>query len=279
MSSTLDATVEGAYVTGEDGVRLHYTEIGAGRPLVWLHGAGPGASGMSNFVRNVGAFDGFRNLVFDFPRYGRSDKPIIPAGDPVIAYNARQIAAALDALGVAGACFVGNSLGGGVATKIAIDRPDLVDRLVLMAGAGTRPDDEEGLSPGLTHLFAWFTRGGGRAEVEAFVRTQVHDPSVITEALIDERWERARDPETVATNPDSGMVPGDLKPELHRVAAPTLLLWGREDRVIPLHWGLELLRGIDDATLHVIPHCGHWIQYEHPDRFNRLVREFLEVPA
>jgi pimeloyl-ACP methyl ester carboxylesterase len=68
---------------------------------------------------------------------------------------------------------------------------------------------------------------------------------------------------------------GDLTPELDRIKAPTLLVWGREDRFIPIEWGLVLLRGISDASLHVIPRCGHWVQFEQKERFNRLVLDFL----
>jgi 4,5:9,10-diseco-3-hydroxy-5,9,17-trioxoandrosta-1(10),2-diene-4-oate hydrolase len=255
-------------------IALHVTEVGSGPALVWLHGAGPGATGMSNFRRNLAAFAGYRSLVFDLPRFGRSDKPVL--SEPFAPYAAARLAAALDELGVARASIVGNSMGGAVAMKLAADRPDLVDRLVLMAPVGTTPDDWSGGIPeGLMAIVEWMRQGPSRELVERFARLQVHDPAVLTGELIQERLEAASDPAVVATNPETNPAPGDLKPDLARIEAPALLLWGREDRFIPLEWALTALRGIPDAELRVIPRCGHWVQYERPELFNRAAGEFL----
>jgi 4,5:9,10-diseco-3-hydroxy-5,9,17-trioxoandrosta-1(10),2-diene-4-oate hydrolase len=255
-------------------IQLHVTEAGSGPALVWLHGAGPGASGMSNFRQNLGAFAGYRNLVFDLPRFGGSDKPVL--SEPFAPYAAARLAAALDGLRIGRASLVGNSMGGAVAMKLAADRPDLVDRLVLMAPAGTTPDDWAGGVPeGLLAIVQWMHQGPSRELVERFARLQVYDPSVLTEDLIRERLAAASDPAIVETNPQTNPVPGDLKPDLPRIEAPALLLWGREDRFIPLEWALEALRGIPDAELRVIPRCGHWVQFERRELFDRAAGEFL----
>jgi pimeloyl-ACP methyl ester carboxylesterase len=101
----------------------------------------------------------------------------------------------------------------------------------------------------------------------------VFDPALATPELIDDRFAASR-----AAHPEIREVPpnqGNLKPDLGRVQAPTLLLWGREDRFIPLEWALTTLREIENAELRVIPHCGHWVQYEQREYFNRAVREFF----
>jgi 4,5:9,10-diseco-3-hydroxy-5,9,17-trioxoandrosta-1(10),2-diene-4-oate hydrolase len=255
-------------------IELHVTAVGDGPALVWLHGAGPGASGMSNFRQNLRAFAGYRSLVFDLPRFGGSDKPVLT--EPFAPYAAARVAAALEGLGVARASFIGNSMGGAVAMKLAADRPDLVDRLVLMAPVGTTPDDWSGGIPeGLLAIVEWMQQGPSRELVERFARLQVYDPAVLTEELIQERLGAAADPVVVATNPRTVAAPGDLKPDLARIEAPALLLWGREDRFIPLEWALTALRGIPDAELRVIPRCGHWVQFEHAELFDRVAGDFL----
>jgi 2-hydroxy-6-oxonona-2,4-dienedioate hydrolase len=67
----------------------------------------------------------------------------------------------------------------------------------------------------------------------------------------------------------------DLTPRLAQVQAPTLITWGRDDRFVPLDNGLKLLWGLANAELHVFSKCGHWAQWEHADKFNRRVLDFL----
>jgi 4,5:9,10-diseco-3-hydroxy-5,9,17-trioxoandrosta-1(10),2-diene-4-oate hydrolase len=259
------------HVVPADGISLHVAEFGEGHPLVWLHGSGPGATGMSNFGPNLPSFGGFRNLVFDLPRYGRSDAPVIE--EPLIGYAARQVATALENLGVERAHLLGNSFGGSTAIRIAADRPELVGRLISMGGSA-RPDGTFEWPEGLRTLFEYMrSPEPDRDLLEGFVRTMVVDQSLVTDELIDSRLEASRPmhPEIRVVPPDQG----DLKPHLGKVRAPTLLIWGREDRFIPLEWALITLRGIENASLHVIPDCGHWVQVDAKEEFERLVTDFL----
>jgi 4,5:9,10-diseco-3-hydroxy-5,9,17-trioxoandrosta-1(10),2-diene-4-oate hydrolase len=273
MAMTASPTVpySNGYLAPADGISLHVTEVGAGHPLVWLHGSGPGATGMSNFGPNLKRFGGYRNLVFDLPRYGQSDAPAID--EPLIGYAARQVAAALDNLGVEQAHLIGNSFGGSTAIRIAADRPDLVTRVVSMGGSA-RPAGTFEWPEGLRILFDYMSRPEPSRELlEGFVRAMVIDQSLVTDALIDARLAASRrvHPEIRVVPPDQG----DLKPHLGKVRAPTLLIWGREDRFIPLEWALITLRGIENASLYVAPHCGHWVQVEAREAFERLVLDFL----
>lgn len=273
MTETLTATAEGSYLEGLEGVKIHYHDIGEGPPLVWLHGSGPGASGLSNFAGNLPSFESFRNLVFDLPRFGRSDVPVIR--EPMILYYARQMIAALGQLGIGRADFVGNSLGGAIAAKIAIDRPDLVDRLVLMGAGGTTGKEFE-ITEGIRALFAAAQAGYTPESVEAFLHTMVYDDALITPELIAERVEAARRPEIVATIAESNAEGTDLRPDLGRIEAPTMLLWGRDDRVLPFQWGVDYVRLVPNIEFHVLPRCGHWVQIEQRRRFDPIVNEFLD---
>lgn len=250
---------------------LAYVESGTGSPVVWLHGSGPGATGMSNFGANLPAFEDYRNIVVDLPGWGRSPRPA--TDEPLIFHAADRVLRAMTALGIDRAHLVGNSYGGGVAMRIAMTHPDRVDRLVLMAPGGVLPADAPPWPIGLEHLFGYMAATEpSREDMAQFVRLMVYDETLATDALIDERYESS-----LAAHPELSIPPnfGDLTPDLARVAAPTLLVWGREDQTVPLTWAPKILEGIPDAELRVLPNCRHWVQYERAPEFNHIVREFL----
>jgi pimeloyl-ACP methyl ester carboxylesterase len=162
----------------------------------------------------------------------------------------------------------------------AAAHPDQVDRLALMAAVGTAPAQWQVAIPvGILKIAQWLAEGTREQLIREFAELQVYDSSVLTEELLRERTVAASDPEIVATNAATNMLPGDLNPDMPKITAPTLLLWGREDNFIPLEWALNALRSIPNAELRVIPFCGHWMQFERQDFFNAAVREHLQRPA
>ncbi|WP_424214290.1 4,5:9,10-diseco-3-hydroxy-5,9,17-trioxoandrosta-1(10),2-diene-4-oate hydrolase [Streptomyces sp. BI20] len=277
--------------TGKAGaLTLRWHEAGPDGPpadpetpvLVLLHGGGPGASGWSNFGRNLPAFaPHFRTLLIDQPCFGASDKTA-PDRD-YFSFAARAVVDLLDTLDIPRAHFVGNSLGGGTATRIALDHPDRVGRLLLMGPGGIslnlfHADPTEGIR----RLFDYsLAPEPTREQMRAFLTTLVHDPALVTEELIDERHARALDPEARLGNARMGAAfaafPEEsmLWREAHRITHPTLLTWGREDRVNPVDGAFLALKAIPDARLHVFPRCGHWAQTEAADAFNRLALDFF----
>ncbi|WP_432937083.1 alpha/beta fold hydrolase [Kribbella sp. CA-253562] len=265
MTSTVDA--------GD--TQLAYTDAGSGAPIVWLHGSGPGASGLSNFGGNLPAFDDYRNIVIDLPGWGESPRP--ETDEPLIFHAADRVYRAMTALGIERAHLVGNSYGGAVAMRIAMQYPEHVDRLVLMAPGGVLPADAPPWPAGLELLFAYLAADKPSREAMAeFVRLMVFDESLATEALIDERYAAS-----LRAHPEMPIPPnfGDLTPDLARIGAATLLVWGREDQTVPVNWALRILEGIPTAELRVLPHCRHWVQYERAPEFNHIVREFLRGGA
>jgi 4,5:9,10-diseco-3-hydroxy-5,9,17-trioxoandrosta-1(10),2-diene-4-oate hydrolase len=268
-------------------MRLHYEEAGShkGTPVVLIHGGGPGASGLSNFAKNLPVFaEHFRTIVVDQPGYGKSDKPEIQGN--YFRFSADALAGLLDELGIQQAHLVGNSLGGGTAVRFALSYPQRAGRLVLMGPGGLSlnvfaPDPTEGVKR-LAEFGA--PPGPSREKLAAFLRTLVFDQRLITDELIDERFAAASDPESLKAmasmgasffNPDS-YEDGLLWREAHRLRQRVLLIWGREDRVNPVDGALVALKVIRRAQLHVFGGCGHWAQLEKFDEFNRLAIEFLE---
>jgi len=266
---------EGKYVTVQEGLKLHYHEAGGEHPetVILLHGGGPGASAWSNFGRNLPVFaKNYRTLAIDQPGFGRSDKPI--EHPQYFRHSADAVVGLMDELGIERAHFVGNSLGGGAAV-----------RLVLMGPGGLSvnlfaPDPTEGIK-NLGRFSA--PPGPSREKLEAFLRIMVHDQSLITDELIDERFAAASAPESLAAmkamgksfaQPDT-YEEGMLWREAHHLRQRVLLIWGREDRVNPLDGALLALKTIPRAQLHVFGGCGHWAQLEKFDEFNRLALDFL----
>jgi 4,5:9,10-diseco-3-hydroxy-5,9,17-trioxoandrosta-1(10),2-diene-4-oate hydrolase len=269
-------------------MRLRYHESGTARdgqlPVVLLHGGGPGASAWSNFGRNLPAFAAeFRTLMLDQPGFGESDKPAVEGN--YFTFAARALANLLDHLGIDRVHLVGNSLGGGTAVRFALNYPDRAARLVLMGPGGLSlnvfaPDPTEGVS----RLAAFAAPPGpSKEKMAAFLRTLVFNQKLITDELVDERYEHASSPEAIAAMMALGMSfydpataeDGMLWREVHRLRNEVLLIWGREDRVNPLDGALIALKQIRKAQLHVFSGCGHWAQLEKFHEFNRLSIGFL----
>jgi pimeloyl-ACP methyl ester carboxylesterase len=103
----------------------------------------------------------------------------------------------------------------------------------------------------------------------------VFDPSRITDELVAQRYALSVDPEVVALNRAGHWPRQSLDGELARLAAPTLIVWGQDDRASPIEAALAMLRLISNARLHVFNRCGHWVQVERAAEFDRLVLDFF----
>jgi pimeloyl-ACP methyl ester carboxylesterase len=270
-------------VTTPSGV-LRYHDVGAGPPLLLLHGSGPGVTGWRNFRGNLAFFaQHFRCLVLEFPGFGVSDDF---GGHPMLDAQSATVAFA-DALELDRVDVIGNSMGGGVGINFAINHPDRVRRLVTIGGIGTNlfsPGPSEGI-----RLLQEFTEDPTRSRLVDWLNSMVYDPALVTAELIEERWALATDPATLesarrmygkaafaammSTMRDADFpLPWAI---MHKVKVPTLLTWGRDDRVSPLDMALVPMRTIPNAELHVFPNCGHWVMIEAKAAFERTVLSFL----
>jgi 4,5:9,10-diseco-3-hydroxy-5,9,17-trioxoandrosta-1(10),2-diene-4-oate hydrolase len=258
------------------------TDLGGGLPLVMLHGGGPGASSWSNFGASLPGFaQDFRVLLVDQPGFGDSDKPEVVGN--YFRHSAGYLRAFLDELGIERIHLLGNSLGGGTAARFALENPQRVGRLVLMGPGGLNlnvlsADPTEGVKRLMD-----FAADPTREALRAFISTMVVDQSLVTDALVEERYADATKPgarEAMASmgasfwNPNT-FEDGMLWREAHRIRQHTLLTWGREDRVNPLDGALAALKLIPKASLHVFPGCGHWAQVEAAEEFREVATAFL----
>jgi pimeloyl-ACP methyl ester carboxylesterase len=270
-------------VADADGTKLHYYDVGRGEPLILLHGGGAGASGLSNWRRNIGPLSKhFRVLTVDQPGYGLSDNKIGSEG--LFASHAEAILALMNRLGLQRASFVGNSLGGGTTLALALREPDRVNKMVLMGPGGMIPVCQPWPSEGLRRMFDFYEGEGPTIEkMRGIVRELVYDPKSIPESLIQERFTAATRPQYLAAPPlrNLGTHPNDelWRAPLNRLTHETLLTWGREDRTLPIDAAFIPLKVIPNAELHVFPKCGHWAQYERAELFNEVITLFLKRPA
>lgn len=272
------------------GKPIFFAEAGAGPAVVLLHGGGPGASGVSNYARNIDALaQHFRVIVPDMPGYGRSVKEV-DQRDP-FGCLADMIRGLLDELGLDTAHLVGNSYGGACALRLALDTPARVGKLVLM-GPGGIGTTRGAPTAGLKTLLAYYGGDGpSRDKLASFIRTYlVYDGAAVPDDLIDLRYAASIDPEVVANPPlrrPSG--PTALRTlwrmdltrdsRLADLQTPALVLWGRDDKVNKPAGGPMLLNLMPNAELVMTSRTGHWMQWERAELFNRLVTEFLGEPS
>ena len=272
------------------GKPMFVAEAGDGLPVVMLHGGGPGASGVSNYSRNIDSLaEHFRVIVPDMPGYGRSAKGV-DQSDP-FGYLADMIRGLLDELGVGTACLVGNSYGGAAALRLALDTPQRVDKLVLMGpgGIGTTRGVP---TAGLKNLLAYYGGDGpSRDKLATFIRNYlVYEGACVPDSLIDTRYAASVDPEVVADPPlrrPSG--PTALRTlwrmdltrdkRLKHLQTPTLVLWGRDDKVNRPSGGPMLANLMPNADLVMTSRTGHWVQWERAELFNRMAIDFLSAPS
>ncbi len=267
-----------------DGKEIFLAEAGSGTPVVLLHGGGPGASGVSNYSRNIEPLaEHFRVIVPDMPGYGRSAKGV-DRRDP-FGYLAVHIKGMLDALGIDRAHLVGNSYGGACALRLALDAPNRVDKLVLMGPGGV--GISRGLpSPGLRSLLSYYGGDGPSLEkLRTFIRSYlVYDGDSVPESLIESRYRASIDPEVVANPPLQR--PANLATlwrmdftrdrRLQGLATPTLVVWGRDDKVNKPSGAAMLAERMPNADVLMTANTGHWVQWERADLFNAATAEFLK---
>jgi 4,5:9,10-diseco-3-hydroxy-5,9,17-trioxoandrosta-1(10),2-diene-4-oate hydrolase len=276
------ATTTIAPVATEDAnvgdLTIHYAETGAGHPLICLHGTGPGASGWASYRNNAPVFaTAFRTLVPDLPRFGGSSK--VSVAEPRLDFTSRAVRGFMDTLGIEKAHIVGNSMGAQTALKLAIDTPERVAKLVLMAPAVAGYSLTSPMPTEAVRLISEYYGGGGPSleKMRTLLSRMVYDQSKLTDEMVLERYQASIDPETIRVNSDGHWARQSLEAELERCVTPTLLVWGHDDRATPLDMALLLMRKLRDVRLHVFARCGHWANVECADEFNQLVMSFLTV--
>ncbi|MBI2739961.1 MAG: alpha/beta fold hydrolase [Rhodospirillales bacterium] len=267
--------------------KLHINEAGKGHPLIMLHGAGPGAGGWTNFSHNIGALSNkYRVILMDFPGFNKSDE-FDPESGERHAANAEAVKLLMDELKIEKATLIGNSLGGFATLMFSSLYNDRIDRAILMGTPSPMIGPPHfyspaGVSEGLKVL--WETYADPSPEnFLRLVNIMVYDGSFATKELAKERSDQAKLNLKHLSNWIKGLpLIAQATPEmkslwekLSQMQTPTLVIHGRDDRVVGVENGLRNAALIPNATLVVFNRCGHWAQIEHAGKFNALVDTFL----
>jgi len=259
--------------TGAFETNVH--DLGAGRPLLFMHGSGPGVSARANWRMAMPVIaKQARVTAPDMVGFGYTDRP---AG---IAYTmdtwVQQALDLLDALDLPRVELVGNSFGGALSLALTIRAPERVRRLVLMGSVGVPFP----ITPGLDAVWGYEP---SLARMREMLDIFAHDRKLATDELAKLRYDASVGAEFQESF--AAMFPAprqrwvdamaSTEADIRRIAQQTLVVHGREDRVIPLATSLTLANWIPRSQLHMFGHCGHWTQIEHATRFAQLVGNFL----
>lgn len=245
------------------------------RSALLLHGSGPGASAFTTWRLAIPELQRHMTVIApDLVGFGFTERPSGITFD--LQTWTKHAIGVLDALGIERADVIGNSFGGALALSLAIHHPERVDRLVLVGAVGVKHRISEGLDA------VWGYKPSPE-NMLAIMQYFAYDTSLFDGDLAHLRYEASIRPGVQEAF--SSMFPAPrqraldaLTPsaeEVQAIKAPTLIVHGRDDRVIPVQTSLRLLDLIEDSQLHVFGRCGHWTQIEKSDEFAELVIDFL----
>jgi len=264
-------------------IKTRFWALGdSGTPVLLLHGLGDSADIWKHNIKALAA--NHRVFAPDLVGFGFTDKPDIEYTPEVFL---RFIQDFLSACGIERCRLVGHSLGGGLTLKYALTHPGQVDKLVLVSSAALGPEATWPLRLSTLPFLGPWALCPTRSILFFFFRRLVYNPAVIQDDFVDHRYRlllprenrRALLKVLHSLLTVRGVRPQILNPvlaNLGRIQAPTLIIWGTHDRILPLGHAYRAKAEIPGATLYVFEKCGHMPNFEYPEKFNDLVTTFLK---
>ncbi len=250
--------------------RLRVLEAGSGPPLVLVHGLG--SSAMLDWGRLIAPL-GRRYHVYapDLPGFGRSERP--KDADYSIPMQAEAVRSFMAAVGLSRARVAGISMGGWIVARVAGEHPELVERLVVVAAPGMRPEERAPIPVDV--LFPQDEDG-----VRRLIAAVRHKPPPAPSFLVRDILARKRREEWIIRRTIDSMRPGRdwLNGTLGRAEMPVLVVWGREDALIPVAYAEPLKAEFEHAELELLDDCGHVPMEDCPAAFDPLLERFLAKP-
>ena len=252
-----------------------------GTPVILVHGLG---GSIENWVKNIEPMAQSHQVYApDLKGFGRTDKtPLLHDLDELVQFFSDF----MEVLHIEKASLVGNSLGGGLVLQFAIQFPDKVDKLVLVDNAGMGSDVIVDFKVVSIPVLGELLIRNSKKSTASLWRKIVYDPSLVTEELVEQGLKLATLPGAkkallatlragIGTRGQRANLTRPLMESAAKVTAPALVIWGQQDRIIPVAHSHITAKVVPHARLEIFDSCGHMPQLEHPDRFNALVLEFL----
>ena len=277
--STVRCTSRGRVCSSLIALAIIVASGGSGPPLLFIHGL---AGLWQNWLLNIPAFmDTHRVVAPDLPGFGRSP---MPSGEISIRGYAKTVDALCGALGVDGPVVVGNSMGGFVAAELAISFPTRVEKLVLVSAAGLSIEylRREPLLAAARIWAAVAARTGARSKEvvrrprlrRLFLQLVFRYPERLSKELA---WEQIQGADKPGFMPAlDALTSYSFRDRLSRIEVPTLIVWGRNDMLVPVA-DAERFERLIGANAHkvIFEDTGHVAMLERPNRFNALLADFL----
>lgn len=242
--------------------KFKFISEGEGRPIVLLQGL---MGGLSNFTKLISFFSSKGYKVY-FPELPIYDLSVLNTN---LTSLAKFVARFIEEEVGESAIVVGNSMGGHIGLILTLSRPELVTHLVLTGSSGLY---ERSFGDS-------FPRKNDREYIKKKAQEVFFDPNVATEELVDEVFsivnDRGKGIKTVMLARSA--IKHNMQKELHKIKAPTCIIWGKQDNVTPPEVAVEMDRLIPDSELFWIDECGHAAMMEKPDEFNDILHRWLET--
>jgi pimeloyl-ACP methyl ester carboxylesterase len=282
------ATLGGSRTVSIEGVRTHYRDVGSGDAVLFIHGSSPGIDGDFAWGPVAPALGRHRLIVVDAPGYGDSD--MLPVADTP-GNVAIHLGKLLDEAGIDQFAVVGHSRGGRVAVETVAAFPERARRLAIVCSGSVNPQGHstgDGRSTEAATAMVGFGADGD-GSFETFARARrgaVHDPTCMPDEMLRPYYDRfmatrfdewvrrmkAFDPLAYYHSEDADR----FLEKVRRIAVPTMVVCGREDRIGSWERAVPLVDLIDDVEFHVLSQCGHFPQLERTAALSALLADFLD---
>lgn len=261
-----------------DGVRLHYQEKGAGTPLVLIHGFTSSTYSWKDVFEPLSK--SFRVIAVDLKGFGFSAKP---DGDYTRRAQATLVTHLLDYLKIEKAWLCGNSMGGEVSLNIAREHPQRVAGLILIDTAGISVSGSGSLAPGyllvpvVGRVLTALALTSDKLVREGLQKSFYDDGKITAERVAYYyRPLQTRGGQLAAVRARTQALEFPIEPDLAKITAPTLIIWGAQDELIPLAAGQKMNALIKGSRLVTIEKCGHVPQEEMPERVLDEITKFIK---
>ena len=258
-----------------DGIKTFFARAGSGHPLLLIHGASPGASSLVNWKLNIEplAAAGFTVYAYDQPGFGYTENP----SDHSIEYRVTHAKALLNALRLDRLHVLGNSVGGYIAARLALEDERVKSFVTTTSGSLSPQGSPDSQALAQKHAAELREYEPGLENMRKLTLGTIFNKELVTEELVRERYEMS-----IGKNYEAQLQRRNaarqrpVYDELNRLRVKALLLWGANDRGVSVERGIELFQRIPNAEFHLFDKCAHWVQWDKAERLNTLVANFLQ---
>jgi pimeloyl-ACP methyl ester carboxylesterase len=260
-----------------DGFKVNHVEVGSGEPVILIHGLGGSWEDWIELIYLLSP--SFRVCAIDLPGFGMSPPPADGQMEYTLPLVASFVSKIMDAKGYQQAFLIGNSMGGGIVLRCAIDFPERVQGVVLANGIGLGKEisgfNRALAFPGIARLFISRV---SRKIAAGIWKSLFFNPEIITQTMVDRTWQWIQKAETkkflIHLYPEALSIGGQkyiLLSELGKIHCPTLITWGINDTVLPVSHAVKAYQEIPSAQLHLLRQCGMYRKSNRPRYLIRLL--------